>query len=83
MTSPPTAYTDKLIALDTPVVPTSASMDIPEPAENDQSKPSNLQNNAVADDEEEEVVKKVANTTLSDSTHAGAADDGEMKNVEI
>ena len=83
MASPPTAHTDNMIVLDTPVVPTSASMNIPETAENDKPKSSNLQNNVAADDEEEEVIKKVANTTLSDSTHAGAADDGEMKNVEI
>jgi len=83
MASPPITQTDKLIALDTPVVQTSASMDIPETPENDKSKSNNLQNNVAADDQEEEVIKKVANTTLSDSTQAGAAEDGEMKNVEI
>jgi len=83
MASPPAAQTDKLIALDTPIVQTPASMTIPEADESDKSTSSNLQNNAVADDHEEEIIKKVANTTLSDSTQAGAAEDGEMKNVEI
>jgi len=83
MTSPPIAQTDNMISLDTPVVPTPTSMVIPETAESDKSKPSNLQNNVLVDDHEEEIIKKVANTTLSDSTKAGAAEDGEMKNVEI
>jgi hypothetical protein len=83
MASPPTAHTDKLIALDSPVVPSVATMNIPEASADGKPKPSNLQNNAVADDHEEAIIKQVANTTLSDSTQAGAIDDGEMKNVEI
>jgi hypothetical protein len=83
MASPPTAHTDKLIALDSPVVPSAATMVIPETSEDGKPKMSHLQNNTVADDHEEAIIKQVANTTLSDSTTARAADDGEMKNVEI
>lgn len=85
MTSPPLSQADKLIALDSPVVNAPAPMDIPETTVDNNPNPSNLQNNSAADDHEEAIIKQVANTTLSDSTKAGAADDGdgEMKNVEI
>jgi hypothetical protein len=82
MASPPTAHTDRLIALDSPVVPSTATMGVSEKSE-DNPKTSSLQNNAVADDYEEAIIKQVAKTSLADSTQAGAADDGEMKNVEI
>ena len=83
MASPPTAHTDKLIALDSPVVPSTATMESSVKTEDIKPKTSNLQNNAVADDHEEPITKKVTGTSLNDSTQAGAADDGEMKNVEI
>jgi hypothetical protein len=82
MASPPAAHTDKLIALDSPVVQSTATMETLGKAEDGKPKTSNLQNNTVADDEEE-ISKKVANASLNDSTQAGAADDGEMKTVEI
>ena len=83
MASPPTAHTDKLIALDSPIAPSAATMETTGKAEDSKPKASNLQNNTVADDDTEAVTKKVADTSLNDSTQAGAADDGEMKNVEI
>jgi cell wall assembly regulator SMI1 len=49
MGSPPTAHADKLIALDSPVVPSAATMAISETSADGKPKPSNLQNNAVAD----------------------------------
>jgi hypothetical protein len=58
-------------------------MEIPGKAEDSKRKTSSLQNNTVADDDTEAISKKVATTSLNDSTQAGAADDGEMKNVEI
>jgi hypothetical protein len=83
MASPPTAHTDKLIALDSPVVQSTATMEIHGKSDDGKPKTSNLQNNTVADDKEETISKKVAGTSLNDSTQAGAADDGEMKTVEI
>lgn len=81
MASPPVA--DKLISLDSPVVPAPAATEIPETNSEDKPKASNLQNNSVTADHEEEVIQKVAASTISETTKAGAADDGEMKNVEI
>lgn len=81
MASPPAA--DKLISLDSPVVPAPAATEIPETNSEDKPKASNLQNNSVAADHEEEIIQKVAESTISEPTKAGAADDGEMKNVEI